>query len=171
LGLTWERAVSFRNSTNLGAAVALAALALSAAGCSRGMPNPGPAVTIPPGVGPQLTDADMPHPKPGLWKVHSVVTGDSQTCLSGKTLRYFVPPTVCTQNSRQATADGGLVMDSQCSDTSHMMTTAKGDYQSAFSVEFSGSAKVNGAVSKMTEHLDYSYLGPCADGQKAADAS
>ena len=147
---------------HLGAVVAFAALALSATGCSRGMRNLGPAVTIPPGVGPQLTDADMPHPKPGLWKVHGVVTGDSQKCLSGRTLRYFVPSAGCTQNSRQATADGGLVMDSQCTDTSHTQTVAKGDYQSAFTTEFTASAKDNGAVSKMSEHLDYSYLGPCA---------
>jgi len=163
--------LSLRNLTHLSAAVALAAMALSAAGCSPSMPNRGPAVTIPPGVGPQLTDADMPHPKAGLWKVHASVTGDSQTCLSGKTLRYFSPPAVCTQNSRQATADGGVVMDSQCTDSSHTMTTAKGDYQSAFSVEFSGSAKVNGATSKMTDHLDYSYLGACAAGQKPDDVS
>ncbi len=126
-------------------------------------------MTIPPGVGPQLSDADMPHPKAGLWKVHDLVTGDRQTCVSGRTLRFFAPPKVCTQNSRQATADGGVVMDSLCTDTSHMMTTAKGDYQTAFQVEFSGTAKLNGATSRMTDHMDYSYVGPCTAGQSPDD--
>jgi hypothetical protein len=164
-------ALNLCNPIRLGAVAALAGLAMSAAGCSKAMKNPGPAVTIPPGAGPQLTDADMPHPKPGLWKVHAAVTGDSQTCLSGQTLRYFIPPAVCTQNSRQASADGGVVMDSQCTDGSHTTTHAKGDYQSAFFVEFSGAASLNGRTSTMTDHLDYSYVGPCADGQKPNDVS
>ncbi len=161
--------MNLRNPTQSILALALTVLAIAAMGCSRSIPSPGPAVTIPPGVGPQLTDADMPHPKAGLWKVHGVLTGDRQTCLSGRTLRYFTPPVVCTQNSRQATADGGVVMDSKCTDTSHTMTTAKGDYQSAFQVEFTGSAEVNGATGKTSEHLDYSFLGLCAAGQKADD--
>jgi hypothetical protein len=156
------------NLSRLTATPVLTCLAASVA--DRGPKTPrGPAVSMPPA--PQLTDADMPHPKAGLCSVHSAVVGDSQTCLSGQTLRYFSLPAVCTQNSRQHSADGSVVMDSRCRDSSHTTTAAHGDFQTAFSIDLIGSASGSGPLSKLSDHLDYKYLGACAAGQKPDDVA
>lgn len=111
----------------------------------------------------------MPHPKPGLWAVKSAVTGARQSCLSGQLLPLFTVRTDCTQNSRQRSADGGVMMDSRCqssSGSSHVMTSATGDYQSAFAVNLVMSSS-NGPSIK--DHLDYTFVGPCAAGQHPDD--
>jgi hypothetical protein len=148
-------------------------LALLLAACS---PSGGAAVSGPPGVGPQLTDADMPHPKPGLWDVKSAAAGERQTCLSGPVLTVFAARPGCTQISRQRTADGGLVMDSQCSDdtgVSHTNVSATGDFQSAFSVTLAASASLKSGANmpSMTDHMDYRYLGDCPAGRHPDDQS
>jgi hypothetical protein len=129
-------------------------------------PKSGDAVTGPPGIGPQLTDADMPHPKPGLWDVKSAVSGERQTCLSGPVLTAFGVRAGCNQISRQHTADGGVVMDTVCTDSSHTNVSAKGDFQSAFTVALSLKANNSPLV---TDRVDYRYVGNCAPGQHPDD--
>ena len=142
--------------------LALACAAIAIAGCSQSSTLQA--------AGPQVTDAEMPHPKPGVWEVTSATLGVRHDCLSGQTLRYFAPPAGCAQVSRQRSADGGVVIDSQCKQadgsSEHTLANAKGDYQRAFSVRFTVSGSAGPGLS---DHLDYRFVGPCAPGQQPAD--
>lgn len=97
----------------------------------------------------------------------SGVTGDRHTCLSGQLLNVFAVRSGCGRISRQRSADGDLVMDSQCSGPSTTRVSAKGDYQSAFSVDMNLNGR--GSMGAMKDHIDYSYLGSCAPGQHPDD--
>jgi len=160
--LNWGNVVSVH--WNLRLALVCLASAAALAGCAPKSAGVGPGAAQ--GAGPQLTEADMPHPKSGLWDIKSAATGDTHTCLSGQLLNIFAVRSGCNQISRQHSADGGLVMDSQCSGSSATHVSASGDYQSAFQVDMTLSG---GGMGSMKDHVDYRYLGDCTPGQHPDD--
>jgi hypothetical protein len=160
-------------------APALALAAIAAVACApKASAPPGASGMVTPvavGTGPQLTEADMPHPKAGLWEMKSAVTGVRQNCLSGQVLTVFAARPGCGQVSRQRSADGAVVMNSQCQGaggaTSTAAVSATGDGQTSLSVELAihSAAKAEAPKIAMSDHIDYRYLGPCAAGQHPDD--
>ena len=150
-----------------------------AAGCGPKAGGRGNAVTpdANAGVGAQLTEADMPHPKAGLWSYESDTAGpkDKQPlCLTGKLLTLFIAPPSC-QNTRQKTAAGGYVMDSTCTagdgSTTKVHAVAAGDFNADFITDFSIGfvAHAGGSGMATHNHTRSKYLGPCPAGRAADD--
>ena len=129
------------------------------------------------GVGPQLTEADMPHPKAGLWSYESDTAGPEgkqQMCLTGHLLALFIARPSC-QNTRQKTAAGGYVMDSTCTNpsgsTAKIHAVAAGDFNADFTTDTAiGYTSAPGGSGMATRaHTRSKYLGPCPAGQPADD--
>ena len=150
------------------------------AGCGPKAGGAGNAAAAPEadaGVGPQLTEADMPHPKAGLWSYESQTAGPEgkqPMCLTGKLLTLFIARPSC-QNTRQKTAAGGYVMDSACTSDNGSVTkvhaVAAGDFNADFTTDVSiGYVAAAGGPGMATEnHTRSKYLGPCPAGRAADD--
>ena len=129
------------------------------------------------GVGPQLSEADMPHPKAGLWSYESDTAGPEgkqELCLTGKLLTLFIARPSC-EYIRQKTAAGGYVMDSTCTNpggsTAKIHAVAAGDFNADFTTDTAiGYTAAPGGSSMATRaHTRSKYLGPCPAGRAADD--
>jgi len=166
------------------AAVAIAAFSLLAACGPKGGGNATVSAGAPgaPASGPdvQITMADLPHPKAGLWQ-NTIDDGDGKpttttTCLSGKTPTMPKMPPGCSQFSIKRTFLGHLVMDMNCATpgfTMVMHSEASGDFQNNMSSDatMTMSTKQMAAPQTSKMHSEAHYLGPCAPGQTPDDAA
>jgi hypothetical protein len=169
------------------AATALAAVSLlaacspkaggnaTAASGSSGAPAAAAAPTSGPDV--QITLADLPRPKAGLWQ-NVIDDGDGKpdtitSCLSGKTPTMPKMPPGCSQFSIKRTFLGHLVMDMNCTTPQFSMvmhSEASGDFQTNMSSDATmtmSSKQMGTHTTKM--HTEAHYIGPCAPGQKPVD--
>ena len=143
--------------------------AQSGAVASAGAPASGPDQVI--------NFADLPHPKAGLWR-EVQDDGDGKpttdtTCLSGKAPTMKMPKE-CSQFSIKHTFLGAYVMDMNCATPDFTMVShanMSGDFQSKMSSDMTMTmASTAHPVAQTTKmHGDYSYVGPCAPGQKPDD--
>jgi Protein of unknown function (DUF3617) len=166
------------------AAAALAALSFLAA-CSPKAGNAtaaaggAPGAAAAPNSGPdvQITLADLPRPKAGLWQ-NVIDNGEGKpdtltSCLSGKTPTMPKMPPGCSQFSIKRTFLGHLVMDVNCATPQYSMvmhSEASGDFQTNMSSDATmtmSSKQMGTHTTKM--HTEAHYVGPCAPGQKPDD--
>jgi hypothetical protein len=166
-------------------AVVLAALSLLAAcgpkpsanaTANAGAPTAGAAPASGPDV--QITMADLPHPRAGLWQ-KVVDDGDgkpttSTNCLSDKTPTMPKGPPGCSQFSMKRTFLGHIVTDMNCVTpqfTMVMHADASGDFQTNMTSDVTMTVSTKQTAPTTTRmHTEDHYLGPCPPGQAPVDA-
>jgi hypothetical protein len=167
------------------AAVALAAFSLLAACGPKGGGNAtassgAPAIGGAPASGPdvQITMADLPRPRAGLWQ-NTLDDGDGKpttmtTCYSGKTPNMPKMPQGCSQLSLKRGFLGAITMDMNCATPDFNMvmhSTVTGDFQNTMSSDAVMTMSMKGSPAKTSKmHSEAHYVGPCAPGQTPDDA-
>jgi len=165
-------------------AVAFAAVSLLAACGPSGGGNAtatggAPAVAPAPASGPdaQISAADLPHFRSGLWR-NVIDTGDGKpisidNCLSGTASAMPHLPPCFKQFSVKRTSQGAYVIDSTCESSLFTMAThtvLTGDFQTNLSSDAALTTTTKGTAPEVSQtHTQASYLGPCAPGQKPDD--
>ncbi len=160
---------------------ALAALGLAlVAGCSQkgGAANtaagaPGGSASAP-ASGPDtaITEADLPHPKAGLWEVSMTTDGApaevSRHCESAATIKPPQANPECSKFEMKRTFLGAVVFDISCNAgpvSSTIHATATGDFNSSYSSDTVATITLQGQPPKTIKtHTDAHYVGPCAPG-------
>jgi len=134
--------------------IALMGLAISGLAACGGDSDPGRPVTL----------AELPHPKPGLWRWSSGAGGVRQLCLSGQVLGVLAPRPGCPVVRQVVLRDATYVVEAKCAGGTvrHISARAWGDFDRAFSTDVQ--------LTDVADHAEYRYLGPCPAGQKPDDA-
>ena len=167
-------------ATALVAVGLLAACSPKAGGNATAAAGGAPGAAAAPTSGPdvQITLADLPHPKAGLWQ-NVIDDGDGKpdtitSCLSGKTPSMPKMPPGCSQFSIKRTFLGHLVMDMNCTTPQFSMvmhSEASGDFQTNMSSDATMTMSGKSVGTRTTKmHTEAHYVGPCAPGQKPDDA-
>jgi hypothetical protein len=124
-----------------------------------------------------IGQADLPHPRPGLWQ-NVIDSGDGHpetitSCLSGRTVDFRTPKN-CAKVSFRRTILGAIVADMDCGTgqfhfTSH--TVATGDFQSAMSSDGETTMQAPGQPPRTIKmHTEARWVGACPAGMKPDDA-
>ncbi len=124
---------------------------------------------IPPSEpGTPIAAAALPHPRAGLWQWSSQAGGQKRLCLSGALLVPMAARPGCPVSRQIRTARGAYVVEARCQSGPVSRTWARtsGDYGRAFALDF----VVEDSRGDVSDHADYTYLGPCAAGQRPDDA-
>jgi hypothetical protein len=166
------------------AAVALAAFSLLGAcgprgggnaTASGGAPTAGGATS---GPDVQLSLADLPHPRAGLWQT-TLDDGDGKptttsSCFSGKTPTMPKMSPGCSQFSIKRTFLGHIVMDMNCTTpevTMVMHSEASGDFQNNMTSDATMTMSTKQMAPQTHKmHTEAHYVGPCPPGQTPDDA-
>jgi hypothetical protein len=119
-------------------------------------------------AGTPVAVAALPHPKPGLWAWNSEAGGRKQLCLSGRAVGAFTARPGCAETRQIRTAAGAYVVEASCraGPVGRTWARSSGDYVRAFSVDLA----IEDSRGGVTDHQDFRYLGPCAQGQHPDDA-
>jgi hypothetical protein len=121
-----------------------------------------------------LTEAEMPHPKAGLWARVSVSNGQTdkgQVCMAGKPFHVLGP--ACPGTTFRKVSDGVFETENRCEQT-HAVSDIKdrysGDFQSAFVENSTGMLDQEGkAPFSTTSRNTFTYVGPCPPGLDPID--
>jgi hypothetical protein len=166
--------------------LALAGFCLIAAcGPKGGGASSGQATAAPPASGAdvQLSFADLPRPRAGLWRTtldngHGRLVTDDH-CLSGKApnigreARFGHGPSGCGQVSVRRTLLGAIVMDMTCGASGLTMTShtvATGDFQTTMTSDSKMTLSAGRMATRtLTFHSEAHWVGPCPAGQRASD--
>jgi hypothetical protein len=160
-----------------GAACLFAGAALLAA-CSKPASNQPAASASSASSGPDvvITEADLPHLKPGLWET-TVTTSQggppetSRHCESGESVKPAAMAKNCSSFVFKRTFLGGIVIDAACGangvfSTMHM--SMHGDFSGGFSGDSQVSLTLPGQPTHtFTTHSEAHYVGACPAGEGA----
>ena len=131
--------------------VAIAGACLAVAAC--GAPMSGDAIG----------EAQLPHPKAGLWRWTSQAAGVRQLCLSGRVLTVLAERPGCPVSRRVRTDDGAFAVEADCGgQVGRLSARAQGDFDRDFVTDV--------AIGPARDHAEFRYVGACAPGQKPDDA-
>jgi len=121
-----------------------------------------------------LTEAEMPHPKAGLWTEVTVLNGHTdkgQVCMAGKPFHVLGPG--CPGTTFRKISEGVFESESRCdqgSAVSDIKDRYSGDFQSAFVKDSTGDLDQQGkAPFHITSRSTFTYVGACPSGLDPID--
>jgi hypothetical protein len=144
----------------------------AAAGSASGASG---AASATPGPDVEVNEAQLPHPRAGLWKaVNKDDASDQGTtfCVTDRPFNVGKLKAYCSKFVFHRTWTGGLVIDSVCGKggvTSTMHGTATGDFQTGYSsdMQMSFTLKPGDPPHVSETHMDYRYVGACSPSEQA----
>ena len=144
------------------------------AGASASAGSPGTAASGPDTV---ITEADLPHPKAGVWEVTTTGPGETtetrRHCETGASIKPVQVGKNCSRFEIRRTFLGGYVIDAACGSqelSSTMHVTVSGDFNSAYSGDTDATMTVKGQAPVVIKtHTVGRYIGPCPAGGADGD--
>jgi len=122
-----------------------------------------------------LTEAEMPHPRAGLWTRVTVENGQTdkgQVCMAGKPFHVLGP--ACPGTTFRKTSDGAFETENRCvqnGPVSDIKDRYTGDFQSSYLEDSTGTLDQPGKPPFATESRNtFTYIGPdCPAGLEPID--